>query len=155
MAPLPCQLPACLAATLPATLPATLATSAQSNTRVPPMTGVSGVEGLRVDKEKRFPLMTTWHLARLSRQPGSSVLHYQTPRRWFLSCHIPISKKKKESRVGRGGKFLGGPVAEIPSSQFKGPRSIPGQGTRSYMPQLNIPHAATETRGSQINKYLK
>ena len=32
--------------------------------------------------------------------------------------------------------------------------SSPGQGTRSHMPQLNIPHAATKIWGSQINKYI-
>ena len=30
--------------------------------------------------------------------------------------------------------------------------SIPGQGTGSHMPQLKIPHAAINTRCSQINK---
>ena len=30
--------------------------------------------------------------------------------------------------------------------------SIPGQGTRSRIPQLKIPHATTETQYSQINK---
>ena len=40
-----------------------------------------------------------------------------------------------------------------------GPGSIPGQGARSHisqlrvhMPQLKMPHAATKTRRSQINK---
>ena len=46
----------------------------------------------------------------------------------------------------------GAPVAETPHSQCKGPGLSP-QGTRSHMPQLKIPHAATKTRGSQINKY--
>ena len=30
--------------------------------------------------------------------------------------------------------------------------SIPGQGTRSYMPQLKISHATTKIRSGQINK---
>ena len=30
--------------------------------------------------------------------------------------------------------------------------SIPGQGIRSHMQQLKIPHAATKTQHSQINK---
>ena len=34
------------------------------------------------------------------------------------------------------------------------PGLIPGQGTRSRMPQLKIPHAATKTQHSQINKYF-
>ena len=36
-----------------------------------------------------------------------------------------------------------------------GPSSIPGQGTRSHMPQIKIPHAVAKTRCSQINKCLK
>ena len=32
--------------------------------------------------------------------------------------------------------------------------SIPYQGTRSHMQQLNIPHAATKTQCSQINTHL-
>ena len=35
-----------------------------------------------------------------------------------------------------------------------GPGSIPGQGTRSHMPQLKITYATTKTRHSQINKYI-
>ena len=31
---------------------------------------------------------------------------------------------------------------------------IPGQGTRSHMPQLKILHATTKTQHSQINKYF-
>ena len=33
-----------------------------------------------------------------------------------------------------------------------GPGVIPGQGTRSHTPQLNIPHAATKTWCGQMNK---
>ena len=43
-----------------------------------------------------------------------------------------------------------------------GPGSIPGQGTRSHLPQLRVhmlklrlPHTATKTRGSQINIFKK
>ena len=36
-----------------------------------------------------------------------------------------------------------------------GQGSIPGQGTRPHMPQLEIPHAAAKNWSSQINKYLK
>ena len=32
--------------------------------------------------------------------------------------------------------------------------SIPGQGTRSHMMQLKIPHAATKSWHSQINKHF-
>ena len=34
-----------------------------------------------------------------------------------------------------------------------GPDLIPGQGTRSHMPQLNILHAAIKTQYSQLNEY--
>ena len=57
------------------------------------------------------------------------------------------------------GDFPGGPLVKIPRSQCRGPGLIPGQGTRSLMPQLKIPHvattiprAATKTRCRQINK---
>ena len=33
------------------------------------------------------------------------------------------------------GNLPGGPVAKTPSSQCRGPGSIPGQGTRSHMPK--------------------
>ena len=36
-------------------------------------------------------------------------------------------------------------------SQCWGMGSIPGQGTRSHMPQLKIPSAAAKTWSSQIN----
>ena len=35
-----------------------------------------------------------------------------------------------------------------------GPGSIPGEGTRSRMPQLKIAHAMNKTRHSQISKYI-
>ena len=38
------------------------------------------------------------------------------------------------------------------ASNAGGPGLIPGQGTRSHMLQLKIPHAATKTWHSQINK---
>ena len=47
----------------------------------------------------------------------------------------------------------GGPVAKILCSQCRGPGSIPGQGTRSHVPQLKILHATTKTWHSQINKF--
>ena len=64
------------------------------------------------------------------------------------------------------GDFPGGPVAKTPRSHAGGPGSIPGQGTRSLMPQLKsshattkiqhaamkIPCATTKTPHSQINK---
>ena len=59
-------------------------------------------------------------------------------------------------------KFLGGPVAEIPCSQCRGPGfNLSGQGTRSHTPLLRvhlprqrskIPGAAIKTWHSQTNK---
>ena len=44
---------------------------------------------------------------------------------------------KSQTWRGRvGGYFPGSPVAKTPCSQFRGLSSIPGQGTRFYMPQL-------------------
>ena len=40
------------------------------------------------------------------------------------------------------------------SSNAGGPGSIPGQGTRSHIQQLSIPHAEMKNRQSQINKYF-
>ena len=76
-----------------------------------------------------------------------------------VSCH---SSKQRMFE-----SLPGGPVVKTPPSRFRGPGFIPGQGTRSHMlqlrahmPQLKIPHAATEilhaamTKGRcrQINK---
>ena len=35
-----------------------------------------------------------------------------------------------------------------------GPGSILGQGTRSHMPQLNVPSASAKTWYSQMNRYF-
>ena len=50
------------------------------------------------------------------------------------------------------GDFPGGPVAKTPPSNAGGPGLIPGQGTRSHVPQLKILRAATKrSRVRQIN----
>ena len=48
--------------------------------------------------------------------------------------------------------FTGSPLAKTLGSQCRGPGFDPYQGTRSHMPQLKIPSAATKTQCSQINK---
>ena len=48
-----------------------------------------------------------------------------------------------------------GPVTKTAFLMQRGPGSIPGQGTRSHMPQLKIPCAAVKTQHRQINKELK
>ena len=51
--------------------------------------------------------------------------------------------------------FAGDSVAMTMSSPVQGAwGSIPGQGTRSHVPQLKILHAATKTQPSKINNYL-
>ena len=44
------------------------------------------------------------------------------------------------------GNFSGGPVAKTSHSLAGGPGSIPGQGARSHMPQLKIPHVTMKIR---------
>ena len=51
--------------------------------------------------------------------------------------------------------FPGDSVANMLNSQCRGPGSILGLGTRSYMWQLKTAHATTKTHHSQINKYFK
>ena len=59
--------------------------------------------------------------------------------------------------------FPGGPVAKTPHYQRRGPGLIPGQGTRSYMPQLSVHRlqlkiscaTAKKTQCSQINIFKK
>ena len=43
----------------------------------------------------------------------------------------------------------------LPTPNAGGLGSIPGQGTRSYILQLKIRHATTETWCMQINTYFK
>ena len=56
-------------------------------------------------------------------------------------------------RKKRGGASLVVQWLRLCAPNAGGPGSIPGQGTRSCMPQLKIPSAATKTQCSQINKY--
>ena len=61
------------------------------------------------------------------------------------------------------GDIPGGPAIKTPRSQCRGLGLILGQGTRSHMPQLKIlhtatkiiPHTATKTWNSQIDKNKK
>ena len=53
-------------------------------------------------------------------------------RRWSI--------RKTEERLP------GGPVAKTPHSQCRRQGSIPGQGNRSHLPQLKIPHATAQLR---------
>lgn len=48
--------------------------------------------------------------------------------------------------------FPGSPGAKSPCSQCGGPRRAPGQGTRTQMPHLKAPPAATMSWCSHINK---
>ena len=48
--------------------------------------------------------------------------------------------------------FPDGPVASLCTINAGDPCLVPGRGTRSHMPQLEILQAATKTRFSQVNK---
>ena len=76
----------------------------------------------------------------------------------------------QQSKLLAAGTFPGGPVAKTQCSQAEALSSIPGQGIGFYMPQLKVhmsqlkvlyaakkikdPGASTETRHSQINRYI-
>ena len=51
--------------------------------------------------------------------------------------------------------FPGGPVAKTPAPNAGGCGLIPGQGTRSHIPQLEISCATMKGCWTQINKILK
>ena len=65
--------------------------------------------------------------------------------------HLALSSIP-HSRKSQSWDFPGGPVAKTLSSQCRGPGSIPGQGTRSHMPQWRSKILCAITQGSQINK---
>ena len=84
-----------------------------------------------------------------------------------ISWAIKLFKKKPtpwlkciEVVYGQALKFVPGLSCgsvvqwlRLHSPNAGGPGSIPGQGTRSHMPQLKIPHAATKTWCSHIFIY--
>ena len=60
---------------------------------------------------------------------------------------LAVSGSSSHYKEVRNRDFPCGPIAKILHSQCRGvPSSIPGQGTRSHMPQLKIPCAKTEKR---------
>ena len=61
----------------------------------------------------------------------------------FFACEKELLKTYLQD-------FLGGSVAKTLHSQCRR-ESIPGQGTRSHMPELKIAHAVTNTWRSQIS----
>ena len=77
-----------------------------------------------------------------------------------ISLKIHKESSLKEDLVGEGERnFPGGSVAKTLCFECKGLGSIPGQGTRSHMPQtgvcmpqLKIPRIAAKTWHSQRNK---
>ena len=48
--------------------------------------------------------------------------------------------------------FPGGPVSKTPHSQCRGPGSIPGQGTRSHMPQTRSQVLQLRVRVTQLKR---
>ena len=108
-APLPCQPPTCMATALPATLLPSSASSAQSDTRVPPVTELCGMKRLRVDKKDFSPwwpfgLCTGFPF---SFQPGESLLHDQTPRKAVpLLPYSNPYKKEEKATIWKQPKWL-------------------------------------------------
>ena len=91
------------------------------------------------------------------------VSEMQSSGAWSLRGEEDVMRQKQERNrpcktskvLGKNsGYFAGGPVAKTLHFQRKGLGLIPGQGTRSYTPQLKIPMATTKTQGSQISKYI-
>ena len=66
--------------------------------------------------------------------------------RVYLSLSLEI---KKQSRIGTP---LVAQWLRLLPSNAEGLGLIPGQGTRSHVPQLKIPHVAIRTQHSHINK---
>ena len=60
------------------------------------------------------------------------------PSRWLISCHVDFMPREfhLNLKIRNLGDFPRGPVAKTPCSQRRGLGLIPGQGTRSHMPQL-------------------
>ena len=73
----------------------------------------------------------------------------------LIPGHFPTSTILTVSLKLLSRDLPGGPGLRLWAPHAGGPVWIPGQGTRSQVPQLKIPHAAIKTRCSQINKYLK
>ena len=73
---------------------------------------------------------------------------------YFPICSPHPGLETTQSMVKRCA-FPGGPVAETSAPNAGGCGSIPGQGTRSHIPQLEISCATTKGGWSQINKILK
>ena len=71
----------------------------------------------------------------------------------FSNIKLALTRMKIYSHRVVGWDSPGGPEAKTLCSQFRGPGSIPGQGTRSHRPKLKILHATTRTWHSQINKF--
>ena len=76
-------------------------------------------------------------------------------------CHNSFPIQSGSSRIFCMGTSLVVQWLRLCTPNAGGPGSVPGQGTRSHMPQLKIlhaatkiPHATTKTRHSQINKYF-
>ena len=65
----------------------------------------------------------------------------------MLLIHVDLKERERqrgvfgltsEESLRTWGDFPGGPVAKTLHSQCRGLGSVPGQGTRSHMPQLRI-----------------
>ena len=57
----------------------------------------------------------------------------------LICWHCSRAGDSSQTKQRKRRDFPGGPVAKTLHSQFRGWGSIPGQGTRSHMPQLKVP----------------
>ena len=71
----------------------------------------------------------------------------------FHISESSLRKRTEEDKDIEVGYFPGGPWLRFCAPNAGSIASIPGQGTRSHVPQLKILHARTNTWYSQINKY--
>ena len=96
-----------------------------------------------------YATVSKWVLHRIDRRMTNGdvrpckELRSQHPAGWVW----PWLKKKTDVGTSLVVQWL-----RLGASNVGGPGSIPGQRTRSHMPQLKIPHATTKTYNSQINK---
>ena len=78
---------------------------------------------------------------------GTRIMHtMECDKKKKFVLYDVIDKKFKNRK---NWDFPGDPVAKIPCY------SIPGQGTRSHLTQLKIPHAITKTQHRQINRFKR
>ena len=70
----------------------------------------------------------------------------------IIKIRAEINEIETKKTIEKIGTSLAVRWLKLHAPNSGGPGSIPGWGTRSHMLQLKIPHSATKTWHSQINK---